>query len=242
MRKLALLLLFVPSIAFAAAGFADAYNDHQRWIFPAYAYCLVFGLIVLLVLFIMSLICKTKTRHILEHISVYLIRHKILAIVFTGVVLAIPIGVIGAVSWEIIWFLSIFPFMGLMVAFPIILVNKRIREKLLLSPFWLKWNLLVSISSITASLLFIILTDCNLLTGTDITYLARPDRLHQGFYSPTHPYDSMKEIWLVPAFFIGEIIIALILYSFGILNRFIYRKLSLLRYIKSEERNGIYTE
>lgn len=242
MRKLALLLLFVPSIAFAAAGFADAYYDHQRWIFPAYAYCLVFGLIVLLVLFIMSLICKTKTRQILEHISVYLIRHKILAIVFTGVVLAIPIGIIGAVSWEIIWFLSIFPFMGLMVAFPIILVNKRFRERLLLSPLWLKWNLLVSISSITASVLFIILTDCNLLTGTDITYLARPGRLHQGFYSPTHPYDSMKEIWFMPLFFIGEIVISLMLYSLGILNRFTCRKLSASRHRRRVEMIDIYTE
>ncbi len=242
MRKLALLLSFVPSIAFAAAGFADAYNDHQRWIFPAYAYCLVFGLIVLLVLFILSLICKTKTRQILEHISVYLKRHRILAIVFTGVVLAIPIGIIGAVSWEIIWFLSIFPFMGLMVAFPIILVNKRFREKLLLSPFWLKWSSLVSISSITASLLFIILTNCDLLVGTNITYLARPDRLHRGFYSPTHPYDSMKEIWFMSLFFIGEIVISLMLYSLGNLNRFIYRKLSASRHRRRVEMIDIYTE
>ena len=242
MRKLALLLLLVPSIAFAAAGFADAYNDHQRWIFPAYAYCLVFGLIALLVLFIMSLICQTKTQHISEHISVYLIRHKILAIVFTGILLAIPIGIIGAVSWEIIWFLSILPFMGLMVAFPIILVNKRIREKLLLSTFWIKWGLLISISSISASFLFIILTDCNLLTGTDITYLARPDRLHRGFYSPTHPYDSMKEIWFLPLFFIGEIVISLIFYSLGILNRFIYRKLSASRHRRRVEITDIYTE
>lgn len=242
MRKLALLLLLVPSIAFAAAGFADSYNYHQRWIFPAYAYCLVFGLIALLVLFIMSLICKTKTQHISENISTYLIEHKIIAIVFTGILLAIPIGIIGAVSWEIIWFLSILPFIGLIVAFPLVLVNKRFREKLLLSPFWIKWGLLISISSITASLLFIILTECNLLKGTDITYLGRPDRLHRGFYSPTHPYDSMKEIWSMPLFFIGEIVISLIFYSLGILNRFIYRKLSDSRHRRRVEITDIYTE
>ena len=103
MRKLALLLLLVSSIAFAAAGFADAYNDHQRWIFSAYTYSLVFGLIALVVLFIKSLIYQIKTQHISEHISVYLIRHKILAIVCTGILLAVPIGIIGAVSWEIIY-------------------------------------------------------------------------------------------------------------------------------------------
>ena len=135
MRKIALFLLSLPSIAFAAAGFADAYYDHQKWIFPAYAYCLVFGLIILFSLVTVSLIYKTKARYISEHISVYLIKHRIWAIIITGILLAIPIGIIGSVSWEIIWFLSIFPLMGLMVIFPIILINKSFREKYLLSLF-----------------------------------------------------------------------------------------------------------
>ena len=242
MRKLALFVLLVPSIAYAAAGFADRYYDHKKWIFPAYAYCLVFGLIVLLGWCITSLIYKTKIRRISERISAYLKKSPLLAIAFTGILLAIPIGIIGAVSWEIIWFLSIFPFMGLMVAFPIILVNKRFRENLLLSSFWVKWSLLISISSITASILFIIMSDSSLLTGTDITYLAIPNRINQEFYYPTHPYDSMKEIWSMPLFFIAEIAIAITLYSFGILNRVVSRKLSALRHRKRIEMNDIYTE
>lgn len=229
MRKLIIFLLAVPLIAFAAAGFADAYYDHRRWIFPAYAYSLVLGLIVLFGLVTTSLIYKTKTRYISEHISTYLIKHRILAITITGILLAIPIGIICSVSWEIIWFLSVFPFMGLMVIFPIILINNRFREKYLLSLFWIKWSLFISISSITASLLFMILTDCNLLSGTDITYLARPDRLHQEFYPSTHPYDSMKEIWVTPLFFIGEIVIALLIYFVGILNRYICGVISKFR-------------
>lgn len=235
MRKFALFLLSLPSIAFAAAGFADAYYDHQQWIFPAYAYCLVFGLIILFCLVSVSLIYKTKTRNISKNISAYLIKHKTLAIIITGILLAIPIGIIGSVSWEIIWFLSVFPFMGLMVIFPIILINKRFREKYWLSLFWTKWSLFISISAISSSLLFIILTDCNLLTGTDITYLARPDRFHHGFYSPTHPYDSMKEIWLMPLFFIGEIAIALLLYFVGILNRYFCGVISKFRQRRQKE-------
>lgn len=233
-------LLFVNLTAFSAAGFADAYHDHQRWIFPAYAYCLLFGLIILLVLVSMSLMFKTKTRYISEHISEYLIQHPPLAIVFAGILMAIPIGIIIAVSWEIVWFFAIFPVMILMVIFPIVLVNKRFREKLLLSPFGIKWGLLISISSIMASVLFITLTECNLLIGTGITYLARPDRSHPGFYSPTHPYDSMKEIWSMPLLFTAEIVIALILYSFGIWNRVISGKLSALRHRKQEGMDDIY--
>ena len=71
---------------------------------------------------------------------------------------------------------------------------------------------------------------------------ASPDRLHQGFYSPTHPYDSMKEIWSMPISFICEIIIALIIYFIGVLNTFVYRKLSTLRHKRRVKMNDIYTE
>lgn len=52
MRYLSIALLLIPTPAFAAAGFADAYHDHQQWIFPAYFYCLIFGLLLLSELFI----------------------------------------------------------------------------------------------------------------------------------------------------------------------------------------------
>ena len=90
MRYLSIALLLIPTPAFGAAGFADAYHDHQQWIFPAYFYCLIFGLLLLSGLFIISLICKTKTQEITSAISSYLIRHRILAIIVTGVLLAIP--------------------------------------------------------------------------------------------------------------------------------------------------------
>lgn len=236
MRKIAASLIFVPLIAFAAAGIADAHYDHQQWIFPAYAYCLVFGLIIMLSLFIISLNYKTKTRHISEHISAYLIQHPISAIIFTGILLAIPTGLIGVVLLEIMWIMFIFPFVVLIIAFPIILVDKRFREKKLLSIVWIKWSLLISISAITASLLFIILADCNLLPGTDITYIARPSRSHPEFHSSTHPYDSMKEIWLLPLFLIGEIVIALLIYFGGIMGRYLYRKASYLHQLRQNKK------
>lgn len=242
MKYLSLTLLFIPAAAFAAAGFADAYNDHQHWIFPAYAYCLAFGLVFLLALFIISLVWKSEVRRISEAITSYLRKNSILAIILSGILLAIPIGIIGAVSWEIIWFLSIFPFMGLMIAYPLILVNKHLREKWLLSQCWIKWSMMVAISSVSASLLFIFLTNCDLLPGADITYLARPDRTHRDFYSPTHPYDSMCEIWTLPLFFVGEIVIALAFYALGMLNRQLCRKLSDIRHRKQKNIQEIYVE
>jgi hypothetical protein len=84
---------------------------------------------------------------------------------------------------------------------------------------------MVSLSSFLASLIFVILTNFNLLVGTEITYFARPDTIHHTFYLCSHPYDSMIEIWSMPLLFIGEIVVALIFYWFGMLNRYISTKL-----------------
>lgn len=235
MKDLAIALLLIPGSVFATAAFADAYYNHRNWIFPAYYYCLFFCLLLLFGMFIISLISETKTQEITGAISYYLIRHRILAIIVTGVLLAIPLGIIGSVSWEIIWFLSILPALALMIAFPLCLVNRRFREKCLLSPFGMKWISMFSISTIAASLLFIILTNWNLLSSTDVTYLARPGLLHP----ETHPYDSMKEIWGMPLFFIAEIPMAIILYWFGLLNRYLCRRLSELRHRKKETFHDI---
>lgn len=212
MRYLAVALLAIPASTCTAAGFADAYYDHQQWIFPAYFYCLIFGLLILFGMFIISLIYKTRTQEITIAISSYLIRHRILAIITTGVLWAIPLGIIVFVSYEVIWFMSIFLWLALMIAFPICLINRNFMAKCLFSPFGMKWISMISISAIAASLLFIILTNCNMLSGTDITYLARPNRFHPEFYIQTHPYDSMEEIWSIPIVFIAEIPIAIILY------------------------------
>lgn len=240
-RLSSLILIMSAFNCYAAAGFADAYHDHQQWIFPAYSYCLTFGLLFLFGMFILSLICKTKTQETISAISSYLIRHRILAIIVTGVLWAIPLGIIGSVSWEIIWFLSILPSLALMIAFPICLVNRNFREKCLLSQLGLKWISMMSISAIVASLLFIILTNLNLLSGTDVTYLARPDRMHPDYYNPTHPYDSLTEIWGMPLVFIAEIPIAIILYWLGLLNCYLCRKLSAIRHRKQETFQDIYT-
>jgi len=215
-------LLCIPASAFAAAGFADRYYEHQSWILHAYAYCLTFGLIFLLGLFLSTIHWKAKTRAITECISDYLKTHQVLAIIFTGISLAVPIGIMGAFSWEIISFLAIIPLMGLLIGFPAVLVNRRFREECLLSSFWIKWGIMISLSSFLASLLFVILTDLNLLAGMETTCLVQHFRTTS---LASHPYDSMKEIWEMPLLFTGEIIVALIFYWLGVLNRCLFAKL-----------------
>lgn len=213
MRKITIILLTLPTITFAFDG---AYV-RRRWILPAYEYCFVFGLVLLLVMIIISLICKTKTQEITDVVSSYLIRHRILAIIVTGILLGIPLGIMGSVSWEIISFQSIVPLLALMIALPISLVNRNFREKWLLSPFAIKWLFMISVSAVVATFLVIVLTNCNVLPDPDIPY-----HLARFFQVQTHP--SIEEIWIMPLAFIAEIPIAIILYWFGLLTRYVCRK------------------
>lgn len=226
MKYLTGAILLIPVAAFAAAGFADRYYDHQQWIIPAYRHCLIFGLLILFVLGVISLIFRTKTQKVTGAISSFLIRHRILAIIVTGVLLAIPLGITISASWEIIWLMAMFPALASIVALPICLANRRFREKFMLSPRVIQWTSMLSVSAIAASLLFIVLTNHHMLSGTDITHVA--GRVPPYEYL-THPYGSMKEIWSMPLFFIAEIPVAIILYCFGLLNRYLSRKYTDLR-------------
>lgn len=219
------LSLSIYASAFATAGFAEHFYDHQHWIFPAYAYCLGFGLATLFIMITVSLLFKAKTRSVIRLASTFLKEHHIWGIIVAGTLWAIILGIIGDLLWELIWFLALVPLLVIMVCFPLGLSNRKIRENWLLSPIMLKYTGMVVISAIIASVLFIILTNLGVLEGTDITYLAYPDMYRREFYTPTHPYDSMEDIWEMPLLFLAEIIIALFLFYLGMIMRRVLKKL-----------------
>lgn len=229
MKNIVSFLLLIPATAFAAAGFAERYYDHQHWILPAYAYCFGFGLVTLLILIMASLLFKAKTKNMAIRASTFLKDHPVCGIIVAGILWAILLGIAGAVSWEIIWFLTILPLLEIMVCFPLALAKRRIREERLLSPSMLKWAVMIVMSAIIASVLFIVFTDCGVLKGTEITYLARPNRFHPDGHYSTHPYDSMKEIWGMPLLFMAEIIIAIFLYYLGMIVRHVWVKFLVIR-------------
>lgn len=223
-RKSGLMLfLLMPTIAFAAAGLSDAHYSHRQWIFPAYLYCFILGFISLVVMAVTSVIWKSKMQSITTKVASRLISHNICAIIVTGILLAIPIGIIGNVLWECLWFLS-FPAVIIgMIAFPLIIVITPLRNKWLLSGSVLKWLLMISVSIVMASILFIILTKCNLLHNTETAYLISRERYN--YYIKTHPFDSLMEIWETPLLLSTEIIIALILYGCWIGIRSLFQRL-----------------
>ena len=239
-RYLSLAFLFIPTLAFAAAGFADRFHEHRQWILPAYYYCLIFGLIILLGMFDTTMIFKTKTKKITGTISDYLVGHRILAISVTGVLWSIILGIAGSVLWEYLWVASILPVLVLMVAFPLSLVNRRFREKRLVSPSRIKWTFMITMSAIAASLLFIILTNYDMLPGTDGLYYDGYSVGPRQSHYRLHPYDSIMEIWSTTLFFIMWIPIAIVLYWLGKLNQYLCRKLSAIRHRKRQTFTDVY--
>lgn len=228
----------MPAVAFAAAGFADAFHAHRRWIFPAYAYCLVFGITILLGMLFASFIWKSKMRTLTEKISRYLINHREIAIIFMGILQAIPIGIILDVSYEFMWIMAVGPTMELMIALPIILLNRQIREKWLLSSLWIQVSLMIAISSIAASLVFVVLTNYDMLPGTDNLYFHRGYRGPEELHYSAHPYDSMIEVWTMPIFVMAEIPFILMLHWIGGGIRYLRNKSSEFRNSKRATYHG----
>ncbi len=225
-------LLLGCGVCYGAAGVADAFDDHQQWMMPAYKYCSVFGITILLVLLMVSLIWKTKTNRMMCNLSNFLIRHRVLAIIITGLLWAIILGLWLDVMWGIYFYMALLPALAFMGLFPIILTNREIREKYLLRPWVLKWSIMFVVAAVGASLLFIVLTNNDLLPGTDITYRSRPDRMHRSFFMARHPYDSMSSIWGIVTFYMSEISIALIMLLFGHIYRYMDRRLSISRRLR----------
>lgn len=219
----------------AAAGFADAFNDRQQWIYPAYLYNLIFGVFALVCLWIATIIWKPRFSPLIDKLSNNLRKHPIVAIISCGLLLSILIGLCISLLWELMWFMAILPFFVISILFPCILANKKVRERLLLSTGVLKWLIIIDMACCISSFLFIVLTNAGILPNTDTTYLERPGRLHHTYYFPSHPYDSMIEIWSPCLFFIAEIILPIGLYFVGKLNNHLRIKLSAIRHRKMQE-------
>lgn len=219
-------LLAASLQTFARAGFADRLEDYRNWIFPAYEYCLVFGFVILVALFIITVVCKARTQATITSLCSALSGNKLLAIAVLGPLMAIPLGILICFLGEALLYLAALPLLGIFGFFPIVLLVREFRTKWLLSPFLLKWTLMISLSTVLASLLFIILTNCHVLPGTDITILSRA----RGFMGEnailSHPYDSMKSIWQFPLVFIGESFVVLIIAIIGDVCRWVWCKLT----------------
>lgn len=217
-------LLSLTTTGVAASPYADEFSEHNHWIFTAYAYCLIFGALFMLILYICALKRKSRANALIAKVSYWLNEHPQISIIIMGMLWAVPIGIISQITWDVLSFQSIFPFIMMAIAFPLLLADSRFRKSVLLLPSMLKLSIFICLSAIMASLSFIILTKCGVLNGTDSLYFKRDSCM--SFHILTHPYDSLKHIWAMAPFYFAETVIAVALYYLGNLIRYIWKRIA----------------
>lgn len=206
-----LTLLTIPSVAFALAGIADRLNAYEAWIFPAYLYNLIFGVIFAVILTAFFFILRKPLNQTLSRVCKYLESHSSIAIVSIGILFSIPLGILCDTLYHLLWVIALIPTFGLMLIYPFALSSKRFRNSLLRFHKIMVIAIIIAISAMLASVCFIIFTKLGWLSHTNGTY----SNLSTNFKVLTHPFDSIKSIWGATLIFMCEIVLSLIFLWIG---------------------------
>lgn len=203
-----LTLLTISSAAFATAGFAERFYDYQAWIYPAYRYNLIFGVVFAVILTALFFILRKTLNLTFSRVCKYLESHSSIAVVSIGILFSIPFGILCQALYHFLWFIALIPTLGLTLIYPFLLSFKRSRNSILRSPEILISAIIIAISAILASVCFIIFTKFGWLPHTNGThYFSLPTDLK----ILTHPFDSIKSIWRGTLSFMCETVLSLIL-------------------------------
>lgn len=214
-------------------------NNRLEWILTAYQYCSMFGLIILSLLFLATLLFKNKIRTATDNVARYLIQHPAVAIPTVGVLLSVAFIIVLDILKEVAIIPGMFVCFFLCFRLPFYIGSKQMREKCLRTPALLKWLVMIAIAFAGSLILFIIFTNAGMLPGTERPYI---EKAHGLDVNETHPYGSVKDILLVGIIFLVEIVISWILYPVGVLNRYLSKRLSDHRKKKRSTFTDVYFE
>lgn len=229
LKKVLLCAVFLTmGICYGASPMADSFSAYRGWLFIAYVYCTIFGLLIFtafeIVINCSSLKNAVKPR--ILQLTEYLRHHNVLAIIFYGILLALPFGIILDGIFQALWFIGIIPSLVLLFLFPILLSITYLRNRCLLSPKMTELLAVLLISAILASIAFIILTNAQLLPYIDDSYMFRTGNRVHYFGSQTHPYDSLMHIWEQTVYGLAATVVSIPLYGLGRLLRYLIQQLT----------------
>ena len=224
--KIASLTLFQSLFCFGAAGFADTFSNLRNWLYPAYLTCFITGICILAILTFLSWKHRSWTDKTMSKTSDYLRTHRLLGVLVAGLLIAIPLSFVLSVLWQLIWFMAILPYFVVFISFPVLLAMGQFRNKYLLNGKVLKWMCFIAISAVLASLAFVALIEFKVLPFSEDTTFVRGD---EGLYLPTHPWDSLKEIWSMFVYMVIDVVFSILLVLIGRGLRYIYPRLGFVR-------------
>lgn len=206
-----LTVCILPMHVYALAPMADSFYAYQKWIFPAYLYNLIFGAVSLVGLTSVFCIWKKTVGETVRRLCDYLELHPSIAVVILGLLLAIPFGLLTGILYQLLWFTSIPLCLAIITIFPVLLICKRLRNKLLHHCKFMTVLIVIAVSSLCASLFFMIFTELGWMNNK-MDYLIQ---FRANYEILTHPLDSLKTIWGDTFFFFFEILFCLLLLWIG---------------------------
>lgn len=227
-----LTLLAVPSVAFAAAGMMDSIDNFRHWIYPAYLYNLKFGVAFLIGFVIVYFVFRKQLDKAYSKFSGYLRCHPTLAVIVCGGFIILPLGILSGTlecltnrSFDFDW-TYFFEIIAVLIFWSYLLscglfACGRFRNKILISPLFLKVSSTIVLSAICASAIFIILTKTNTLNIYNTVYYTYKG----GFQYFTHPFDSVRIIWNYSVLLLWLILYSLIILWIGNAYRWLKSKI-----------------
>lgn len=235
-RLLILIVSILPISVFAFAPMADSFYSYRKWIFTAYKYNLIFGLVSLAMLTATFFIWKTKMTHIVNKFCDYLESHTSMAVVSCGLLLGIPIGILCGVMYQCMWFIFFLPLLLMLIIFPIFLWE-RPRNSLINHRKYMTVMIIFTASCICASILFIIFTKLDLLPGTKDIYWNW--RMRNNSRGMTHPFDSVISIWNGTIIFTYDILLCLMILWLQKACNAISKRLNRINYINQAVNTSV---
>lgn len=221
-NKIFAIFLFSALLCFGRASMADSFCAFRTWLYPAYLTCLLLGISIFAVLSFLAWRYKTPIDSLLAKASDYLRSHWFAGVLVAGVLLAIPLGLALSVLWQLVWLAAFFVFVGIFLLLPVVVAIGRFRNKFLLNKKTLKWGLMLAVSSVLASAIFVALIEIDLLSFSNDCYWGRT---HSGIYLPAHPWDSLEVIWSEAWLLTVSTVVSILLVMIGKGIGMVYRKI-----------------
>ena len=220
MKRLLVLLVSEVTLPLSIHAFApmmDSFLEYRHRLSYVYFYCIILGLISLLIFWKVYIAKKDIFLPRLERFTQFLRESPSWAIIICGILLSVPLGLFMNISeYFIFFFLTIPIFLNLIILFSVLLAINKVRNKFLLrSTTFLKWNILFSLSAICASALYIAIAECNWL-NEPLIFCYRLGVLH--------PYDLIITIWSDVLPFLCATLVSLIIFRIGTWIHFAVRR------------------
>lgn len=153
-----------------------------------------------------------------KDVSGYLLEHRVLGICVAGALVSIVMGLIMTFVGVVLRTAPCVLFLVSVLVFPVLLINRWIRERILLNPAVLRWLIVVAVAVIGVTLLYLLLKLTGMLPERNFAYRELAGRnIDISHIRPLR--NSVELIWILSAIYMCVTVISLMMYGCGVAYR-----------------------